>query len=48
MVTGKKIALTRWTFVGEVMSLPFNMQASFNFMSAVTICSDFGAKKNKV
>ena len=23
-------------------------QASFNFMSAVTICSDFGAQKNKV
>ena len=23
--TGKTIALTRWTFVGKVMSLPFNM-----------------------
>ena len=23
-------------------------QASFNFMSAVTICSDFGAQENKV
>ena len=23
-------------------------QASFNFMAAVTICSDFGAPKNKV
>jgi len=25
MVTGKTIALTRWTFVGKVMSLLFNM-----------------------
>jgi len=25
MITGKTIALTRWTFVGEVMSLLFNM-----------------------
>ena len=44
-------------FVGKVMSLLFNMlsrlvnfsskdQASFNFMVAVTMCSDFGAQKN--
>ena len=25
MITGKTIALTRWTFVGKVTSLPFNM-----------------------
>ena len=25
MTTGKTIALTRWIFVGKVMSLPFNM-----------------------
>ena len=25
MTTGKTIALTRWTFVSKVMSLPFNM-----------------------
>ena len=25
MTTGKNIALTRWTFVGKVISLPFNM-----------------------
>ena len=25
MTTGKNIALTRWTFVGKVMSLLFNM-----------------------
>ena len=55
MSTGKAIALTRWTFVGRVMSLLFNMlsklviafsskeQASFHFMVAVTFCSDFGA-----
>jgi len=60
MTTGKKIALTRWTFVGEVMSLLFNMLSRLviaflprrkhllNFMAAVTICSDFGAQKNKV
>ena len=59
MTTGKTIALTRWTFVGKVMSLLFNMlssleafsskqRASFNFMATVTICSDFGAQQNKV
>ena len=60
MTTGKTIALTRWTFVGKVMSLFFNMlskvchsfstkeKVSFDFMAAVTICSDFGAPKNKV
>ena len=56
MTTGKTIALTRWTFGSKVMSLLFNMlskfvnfsskdQASFNFMVAVTMCSDFGARK---
>ena len=56
MMTGKTIALTRWTFVGKVISLLFNIlsrfsskeQASFNFMAVVTICSDFGALQNKV
>ena len=28
MTTGKTIALTRWTFVGKVMSLLFNMLSS--------------------
>ena len=57
--TGKTIALSRWTFVSKVMSLLFNMlsslvsfsckdQASFDFMAAVTICSDFGAQESKV
>jgi len=56
MTTGNTIALTRWTFVGKVMSLLFNImsiahsfsskeQVSFNFMAAVTICSDFGVPK---
>ena len=56
--TGKTIALTRQTFVGEVMSLLFNMLSRFvvaflprsnrlNFMSAFTICSDFGAQEKK-
>ena len=59
MTTGKTIALTRWTFVGKVMSLLSNMLSRLvitflprskypNFMAAVTICSDFGAPKNKV
>ena len=59
MTTGKTIALTRQTFVGKVMSLFLNMLSRlvitlfprskcFNFMAAVTICSDFGAQKHKV
>ena len=59
MTTGKTIALTRWTFVGKVMSLLFNMLSRLvitllprskclNFVAAVTICNDFGAQRNKV
>ena len=29
MTTGKTIALTRWTFVGKVMSLLFNVLSRF-------------------
>ena len=29
MTTGKTIALTRWTFLGKVMSLLFNMLSRF-------------------
>ena len=29
VTTGKTIALTRWTFVGKVMSLLFNMLSRF-------------------
>ena len=57
LLTGKMITLTRRAFVSKIMSLLFNMlsrfviakeQASFNFMAAITICSDFGAQENKV
>ena len=59
MTTGKTIALTRRTFVEKVMSLLFNVLSRLvitflprskclNFMAAITICSDFGAQKNKV
>ena len=54
MTTGKTIALTRWTFVGKVMSLLFKFLSRLviaflprnkclNFMAAVTISSAFGA-----
>ena len=29
MTIGKTIALSRWTYVGKVMSLPFNMLSRF-------------------
>ena len=53
MTSGKTMALTRWTLVGKVLSLvgynfPSKEQASFNFMAAVTIHSDFGAHENKI
>ena len=59
MTTGRTIALTRQTFVSKVLSLLCNMlsrghsffskeQASFNFMAAITICSDFGAQEKKI
>ena len=61
MTTGKTIASTRWTFVGKVMSLLFNMLSSLvitflprskclliSWITAITICNDFGAQGNKV
>jgi len=59
MTTGKTIALTRQMFVGKVMSLLLNMPSRLviTFLPRgkhllisckVTICSDFGAQKNKV
>ena len=59
MTTGKTIALTRWNVVGKVMFLLLNMLSrlvitflprskSLNLMAAITICSDFGAPKDKV
>ena len=55
MTTGKTIALTRQT-VGKVTSLLFNMLSRLviafllrnKHILVVTICSDFGAPKNKV
>ena len=32
MTTGKTIALTRWTFVGKVMSLLLNMLSRLDFL----------------
>ena len=59
MTTRKTIALIRENFAGKMVSLLFNTlsrlvtaflprRKSFNYMAAVTICSDFGAPKNKV
>ena len=59
MTTGKTIGLTIWIFVSEVMSLLFNVLSRFviaflprrkclNFMTAVTVHSDFGAQENKI
>ena len=57
MTTGKTTALTRWTFAGKVMSLLLNMLSrlvitflprSKHLLISITICSDFGAQKNKV
>ena len=59
VTTGKTIALTRWTFVGKVMSLLFNMlsRLSINFLPRSkrlliswlqSPSADFRAQKNKV
>ena len=58
MTTGKTMALTRWIFVGKVMSLLFNMLSGLviaflprskclNFIATVTICIDFGASPHQ-
>ena len=52
VTTGKTIALTRQTFVSKMMTLLFICclvchSFPFNFMAAVTICSDFRAQENK-
>ena len=36
MTTGKAIALTRWTFVGRVMSLLFNMLSQFSSVQSLS------------
>ena len=59
MITRKSTALTILTYVGKVMSLLFKTLSRFAIaflprskhlliMSAVTICSDFGAQENKI
>ena len=60
MTNGKTIALTTRTFVSKVMSLLSNTlssyliaflpreQASFNFMAAVTVCSDWSPTKQNL
>ena len=60
MTTGKTMAFTRWTFVGKVMSLLFNMLSRLviaflprsnhflNFMAAVAVHNDFRAQENKI
>ena len=59
MTSGKTTALTRWTFVGKSNVSAFKHAVyvghnfsskeyvSFNFMAAVTICSDFGASRKE-
>ena len=58
MTTGNTIALTRWTFVGKVISLLFNIlsrlvitflpRSKCLLISWLQSPSDFGAQKNKV
>ena len=57
LTTGRAIALTRWTFLGKVMSLLFNtpfrlviafLLRSKHLLISVAICSDFWAQGNKV
>ena len=58
MTTGKTVAFTGWTFVGQVMSLFFNMLSRLVItflprnkhllvLAVVTICSDFGNQEKK-
>ena len=37
MTTGKTIALTRWTFAGEVMSLLFALNHVYSFINSISI-----------
>ena len=60
MTARKTIALTRWNFVSKEIHLVFQNTVYvchsffskenmfFNFMAAVTICSDFGVQENEV
>ena len=60
VTAGETTVWTIQTFVSKVVSLLFNTlswfviaflprsKCLFNFMSAVTVCSDFGAQENKI
>ena len=60
MTAGKTVALTVKTFVSKVMSLLFNTLSRFviaflpkknkrlDFITAVTVRSDFGVQENKI
>ena len=48
MTTGKSTALTRWTFVGKVMPLLFNMLSRLVIIFLPRTKCDFGAHQNKV
>ena len=59
MTTGETISLTIGTFVSKVMSafwyavwvchsFPSKEQVSFNFMAAVTVCSNLRVQENKI
>ena len=37
MTTGKTIALTRWTFVGKIMSLLFALNHVYSFINSISI-----------
>ena len=41
MITGKNIALTRWTFVGKVISLLFNMLSMREMISPLQFSFDY-------
>ena len=59
MTTGKTIALARWTFIGKVMPLLFNMLSRFviaflprskclSILWLQSLSTDFGAQENKI
>ena len=57
MTTGKTVDFTIRNFVGKLMTLFYNtlsrfviafLPRNFNFLAAVTICSDFVAQENKI
>ena len=43
-----KVIALLFNVLSRLVNFPSKEQASFNFMATITICSDFGAQKNKV